>query len=66
VEGVLGLEPFEEIIPLDDAVGGAHREFDLGLLKWGEAVATLLDAGKIIQALTRQMRGDNQATGDSV
>lgn len=66
VEGVLGLEPFEEILLLNGAVGGAHREFDLGLLKWGEAFATLLDAGKIIQALTRQMRGDNQATGDSV
>jgi purine-binding chemotaxis protein CheW len=58
VESVLGLEPFEEIIPLDDATGGAHREFDLGMLKWGEGVATLLDAGRIVQALTRQMRGD--------
>ncbi len=64
VEGVLGLEPFEEIIPLDDAMGGAHREFDLGLLKWGDGVATLLDTGRIVQALTRQMRGDNQPKGE--
>jgi purine-binding chemotaxis protein CheW len=66
VEGVLGLEPFEEIMPLDDTVGAAHREFDLGLLKWGDGQATLLDAGKIVQALSRQMRGDSRATGDSV
>jgi len=66
VEGVLGLEPFEEIMPLDDTVGAAHRGFDLGLLKWGDGQATLLDAGKIVQALTRQMRGDSRATGDSV
>ena len=65
VEGVLGLEPFDEIIPLDDTAGGARREFDLGLLKWGEGVATLLDAGKIVRALSRQMRGDHQTKGDS-
>jgi purine-binding chemotaxis protein CheW len=65
VEGVLGLEPFEEIIPLDEGAVGAHREFDLGLLKWGDGVATLLDAGKIVKALSRAMRGDSQAKGDS-
>lgn len=66
VEGVLGLEPFEEIMPLDDTVGVAHREFDLGLLKWGDGQATLLDAGRIVQALARQMRAESRATGDSV
>ncbi len=65
VEGVLGLEPFEEILPLDEDVAGAHREFDLGLLKLDEGRATLLDAGKIVQALGREMRGESPGKGDS-
>ena len=65
VEGVLGLEPFNEILPLEEARAGAHREFDLGLLKWGEGTATLLDAGKIVQALARDMRGEIPGKGDS-
>jgi len=50
VEGVLGLEPFEHIIPLDEMAVN-QREFGVGVLRWGERLVTLLDVPKLVAAL---------------
>ncbi|HET7876912.1 MAG TPA: chemotaxis protein CheW [Methylomirabilota bacterium] len=56
VEDVVGLEPFEEIAPLEPGTDIPGRAFGRGLLRWGGGVATLLDAPGLLEALRAEMR----------
>lgn len=52
IEGVLGLESFDEIIPFGEAGRKEFGEFGVGLLKRGEeGLVTLLHVPKILAAL---------------
>jgi purine-binding chemotaxis protein CheW len=64
VDGVLGLEPFEQVLPAD----GAHapwREFALGQLQWRGGAAVLLDGPRLLAALRGEMGRGNTTQGDA-
>ncbi len=51
IEDVIGLESFNEVIPLGQQARNGHRDFAIGLLRRGDGVGTLLNVRKIIEAL---------------
>jgi chemotaxis signal transduction protein len=48
---VLGLESFDDVLPLDEAGPRPYGELALGLLRRGNEVATLLDVPRLVDAV---------------
>lgn len=51
IDGVLGLEPVDEVVPFGETARRAYGELGVGLLRRGEGLATLLDAARVLEAL---------------
>lgn len=51
IEGILGLESFDEVVPFGEAGRKEFGEFGVGLLRRGERMVTLLDVPKLLEAL---------------
>jgi purine-binding chemotaxis protein CheW len=51
IEGILGLESFDEVVPFGEAGRKEFGEFGVGLLRRGEGLVTLLDVPKLLEAL---------------
>lgn len=51
IESILGLEPFDEVVPFGEAGRKEFGEFGVGLLRRGEGLITLLDVPKLLEAL---------------
>lgn len=51
IDGVLGLESFDQVVPFGEAARRQYGEVGLGLLERGGGLATLLDAPKVLEAL---------------
>lgn len=51
IERILGLEPFDEVVPFGEAGRKEFGEFGVGLLRRGEGLITLLDVPKLLEAL---------------
>ncbi len=66
IDGVLGLESFDAILPLGGAVPAvpeAIRAYGVGLLKRGDRSAVLLDASKVLEALRQAVGRRDAAAG---
>ncbi len=63
IDGVLGLETFEEVLPVGEDLPRAYREFARGLLPRGDRPVTLLDAYKVLGALRAAVRHTGGAAG---
>jgi purine-binding chemotaxis protein CheW len=50
-DDVLGLESFDDVLPAGESAGTPHGELALGLLRRGDAVATLLDVRRLVEAV---------------
>lgn len=51
IEGILGLESFDEVVPFGETGRQEFGEFGIGLLRRGEGLVTLLDVPKLLEAL---------------
>lgn len=63
IDDVLGVESFEELIPFGDTARRDWAEFGIGLVRRAEALVTVLDAGKILGALSIGGSRRNSAEG---
>lgn len=61
VEAALGLEPFARIVPAGRTDLGDRASFTPGFLPWGEQLVPLLDAPRILDALTLGTTGQPDA-----
>lgn len=48
---VLGLESFDEVLPVDEGAGSPLAGFGRGLLRRSDGLATLVDVSKLIEAV---------------
>jgi len=53
IDAILGLESFDEVVPLGEAARRAYGEFGVGMVKHRDGPVTLLDAGRVLDALKR-------------
>jgi chemotaxis signal transduction protein len=51
IDGVMSLEAFGEIVPVEEAAGRPYARWTLGFLKRDDLLVPLLDAEKVINAL---------------
>src|SRR2546425_4791456 len=51
IDGVMSLEAFAEIVPVEEAVGRPYAQWTLGFLKRDDLLVPLLDAAKVLNAL---------------
>jgi len=51
IDAVMGLESFDEVLPVGEAAGSADAELAAGLLKRGDDPVMLLDVGRVLDAL---------------
>ncbi len=57
IDAILGLEAFDEVVPFGEAARRAYGEFGVGLVRRGDGPVTLLDVGKVLDALKRGGEG---------
>jgi chemotaxis signal transduction protein len=57
IDATLGLESFDEIVAFGEAAGRADAELGVGLLRRGDGPVTLLDVGKVLDALKQSGEG---------
>jgi len=51
IDGVMSLEAFAEIVPVEEAAGRPYAQWTLGFLKRDDLLVPLLDAAKVLNAL---------------
>ncbi len=57
IDGILGLESFDGVAPLGEAARRAYGELGVGMVRYEGGPITLLDVGRVLDALKRGGEG---------